>query len=136
MGCPEPLRHQAAQVDVGRGLAVVDLRIDDNGGGWSKVGFHVKDDGLHVVGSLLQFPEPLIGTCLILQSKDDEQPVDGFAAMRPIFQQFLRFLQADESLLEFVVAEMIDSHLVEFSDFENEMIYIITDITCVHHDLR
>ena len=33
MGCPEPLRHQAAQVDVGRGLAVVDLRIDDNGGG-------------------------------------------------------------------------------------------------------
>ena len=71
-----------------------------------------------------------------MQSKDDEQPVDGFAAMRPIFQQFLRFLQADESLLEFVVAEMIDSHLVEFSDFENEMIYIITDITCVHHDLR
>ena len=85
---------------------------------------YVVYDSFKVVGGLLEFPEFLIDTGLVVECGDDDRPVDGLATARRIFQDFFVLVEVDECLAVVLVEHTGDAVRIEPVDAVHKLLCI------------
>lgn len=119
----EPAGDEGGELLVEFGVGVPDVVVHVDGCGGFEVGVHVVEDGFHVVGGLLEFPEFLVGGGLVLEGDDDEEPVDGLAAAGRVLEDFLGLLEVEEGVFEVAVEDVVDAGLVVGVEDGDELFY-------------
>lgn len=77
------------------------------------IGVHVVDNSLEVIGRFLQLPQLLVGSCLIMECRDDEGSINCLATVGSKLKQLLRLLQIHQPLLILLIVYTFHPPLIQ-----------------------